>query len=82
MRLSDLRTGESAVIVRVFGHGAFRKRLLEMGFVPGQIVTSVLNSPLKDPVKYNVMGYDVSLRHSEAEMIETVSESEASSTHL
>ncbi len=82
MRLSDLKTGESAVIVRVFGHGAFRKRLLEMGFVPGQIVTSVLNSPLKDPVKYNIMGYDVSLRHSEANMIETVSESEAGGSHL
>ncbi|MDR2917275.1 MAG: ferrous iron transport protein B [Tannerella sp.] len=76
MKLSDLHTGESAIIVKVHGHGGFRKRITEMGFVRGRIVSSVLNSPLKDPVKYSIMGYEVSLRHSEAEMIDVLYESE------
>lgn len=77
MKLSELCTGSSAVIVRVSGHGGFRKRIMEMGFVRGQKVTSLLASPMSDPVKYTVMGYDVSLRRSEAEMIEVLPESEA-----
>ena len=56
MNLSDLQNGDSAVIVRVSGHGALRRRIIEMGFVRGQKVTSMLNSPLNDPVKYGVMG--------------------------
>ncbi|MDR2773713.1 MAG: 50S ribosome-binding GTPase, partial [Tannerella sp.] len=77
MKLSDLHNGESAIIVKVYGHGGFRKRILEMGFVRGQKVVSILNSPLKDPVKYSIMGYEVSLRQSEAKMIEVLYESEA-----
>jgi ferrous iron transport protein B len=77
MKLSDLHNGESAVIVKVSGHGGFRRRILEMGFVRGQKVLSILNSPLEDPVKYAVMGYEVSLRHSEAAMIEVLYEAEA-----
>jgi ferrous iron transport protein B len=77
MKLSDLHNGESAIIVKVYGHGGFRKRITEMGFVRGQKVASILNSPLKDPVKYSIMGYEVSLRHSEAEMVEVLRESEA-----
>ena len=76
MRLSDLHNGESAVIIKVFGHGGFRKRITEMGFVRGRIVVSVMDSPLKDPVKYSIMGYEVSLRRSEAEMIEVLYEAE------
>lgn len=70
MRLSQLQTGEKAYIVKVNGGGAFRKRLLEMGFVRGQEVRSILNAPLKDPIKYNIMDYEVSLRRSEAVLIE------------
>ena len=70
MRLSELHTGDKAYIVKVNGSGAFRKRLLEMGFVRGQEVKSILNAPLKDPIKYNIMEYEVSLRRSEAVMIE------------
>ncbi len=70
MRLSDLKTGEKAIILNVRGHGGFRKRILEMGFVKGQTVEVLLNAPLQDPVKYKVMGYEVSLRRQEAEMIE------------
>src|SRR5690554_3870669 len=70
MRLSELHTGEKAYIIKVNGSGAFRKRLLEMGFVRGQEVKSILNAPLKDPIKYHIMEYEVSLRRSEAVMIE------------
>ena len=70
MKLSELRTGEKAVIVKVSGHGGFRKRIIEMGFVTGQPVEVLLNAPLQDPVKYKLMGYEVSLRHDEARLIE------------
>ena len=77
MKLSDLHTGERGVIVKVLGHGGFRKRIVEMGFIKGKTVEVLLNAPLQDPVKYKVMGYEVSLRRAEAEMIEIISEEEA-----
>jgi len=77
VKLSELKTGEKASIVKVMGHGGFRKRIVEMGFVKGKVVQSVLNAPLNDPIKYSVMGYEVSLRRSEAALIEIVSEKEA-----
>ena len=77
MKLSELKNGETAVIVRLSGHGGFRKRIMEMGFVRGKKVTSVLDSPMHDPVKYNVMGYEVLLRRNEAAMIEVLPEEEA-----
>ena len=70
MKLSELKTGEKATIINVKGHGGFRKRILEMGFIKGQEVEVLLNAPLQDPVKYKVMGYEVSLRRQEAEMID------------
>lgn len=69
MKLSDLKTGQHATIVTVQGHGCFRKRIVEMGFVRGKDVEVLLNAPLQDPVKYKVMGYEISLRRQEAEMI-------------
>ena len=77
MKLSDLNTSEQGVIVKVNGHGSFRKRLIEMGFIAGKKVTVVLNAPLKDPIEYEILGYKLSLRRSEAEQIEVISESEA-----
>jgi len=77
VKLSELKTGEKASIVKVMGHGGFRKRIVEMGFVKGKVVKSILNAPLNDPIKYSVMGYEVSLRRSEAALIEVVSEDEA-----
>ncbi len=70
MLLSEINTGESCIIVRVNGSGAFRKRILEMGFVRGKTVKAVLNAPLRDPIKYKIMDYEVSLRRSEAALIE------------
>ena len=77
MRLSELRTGEKGVIVKVLGHGGFRKRIVEMGFIKGKTVEVLLNAPLKDPIKYKVLGYEISLRRQEADMIEIISEQEA-----
>lgn len=76
MKLSALSTGEKAIIVKVLGHGGFRKRIVEMGFIKGQQVEVLQNAPLQDPVKYRVMGYEVSLRHDEAALIEVLTEAE------
>ncbi len=77
MRLSELKTGEKGFIIKVLGHGGFRRRIIEMGFIKGQAVEVLLNAPLKDPIKYKVMGYEISLRRQEASMIEVISEEEA-----
>ncbi len=79
MRLSELNIGEKAVVVKVLGRGAFRKRIIEMGFVRGQEVVAELNAPLRDPIKFKIMDYEVSLRRSEANLIEVVTEQEAAS---
>ena len=70
MNLAQLQTGDKAVIVRVGGSGAFRKRILEMGFVQGKEIMSVHNAPLKDPIYYKILDYNVSLRRKDAELIE------------
>lgn len=77
MRLSDLKTGESAVIVKVLGHGGFRRRILEMGFVRGKRVEVLRNAPLKDPIDYRILDYDVSLRRSEADLVIVMTDQEA-----
>jgi len=74
MKLSDLRPGDKAKIVKIVGHGAFRKRMIEMGFVKGREIECLLQAPLNDPVKYSVMGYEVSLRRSEAGLVDVVDE--------
>lgn len=70
MRLIELGIGEKAIISKVKGRGAFRKRIMEMGFVPGQEIQPIKKAPLNDPIEYRIMGYDISLRNSEAELIE------------
>lgn len=80
MKLSELKTGQKGVIVKVLGHGGFRKRIIEMGFIKGKTIEVLLNAPLQDPVKYKLMGYEVSLRRQEAEMIEVVSDDTAIET--
>ena len=72
MKLSELKTGEKGIIAKVRGHGSFRKRVMEMGFVKGKTVTTVLYAPLQDPIKYSILGYEVSLRKSEADLIEII----------
>jgi len=77
MKLSELQTGERAVIVKVIGSGKFRKRIIEMGFIGGEKVEVLLNAPLKDPIKYKIMDYEVSLRRNEADLVYVISEEEA-----
>ena len=77
MKLSDIEIGGRAVIVKVAGHGGFRRRIVEMGFIKGKVVEVVNRAPLGDPIEYSVMGYNVSLRRSEAEKIEVITMAEA-----
>ncbi|TKG97203.1 ferrous iron transport protein B [Puteibacter caeruleilacunae] len=77
MRLSEVENNETVIITKVRGYGAFRKRISEMGFVKGKEVQVVKNAPLKDPIEYKVMDYNVSLRRNEAKMIEVITREEA-----
>ncbi|MGQ1891959.1 ferrous iron transport protein B [Thermophagus sp. OGC60D27] len=79
MNLAELTTGQEGVIVKVRGHGAFRKRIIEMGFVKGKKVEVIKNAPLKDPIEYKVMDYKISLRRNEARMVEVISKEMANS---
>ncbi|MCH5346379.1 MAG: ferrous iron transport protein B [Muribaculaceae bacterium] len=81
MRLSELAPGQTGVVVKILGHGAFRKRMIEMGFVKGRVVDVVLDAPLRDPIKYRLMDYEVSLRRSEADLVEIVTLDEGT-THI
>ena len=76
MTLYDLDQGERGVITKVKGHGSFRKRITEMGFVIGKEVKVIKKAPLRDPVEYKIMDYFVTLRNSEAKLVEVVSEKE------
>ncbi|WP_421919932.1 ferrous iron transport protein B [Marinifilum sp.] len=77
MKLSELTDNQKGIITKVNGHGAFRKRITEMGFIKGKKVTVIKNAPLKDPVEYEIMGYEVSLRRSEASLIEIITEKDS-----
>ena len=77
MLLSELQNGEYGIVSKVRGRGAFRKRIMEMGFIRGKKVTVIKNAPLKDPIEYSILGYEVSLRRSEASLIEVVTPGEA-----
>lgn len=68
--LDQLATGHRAVITRINGQGALRRRIMDMGVTPGAEIEMVKTSPLGDPVEYLVRGYHLSLRRSEAQMIE------------
>ena len=72
LKLADIPTGEECVIVKVHGHGSFRNRIVEMGFVKGEKVTVIKNAPLHDPIEYKLMDGHISLRRSEARLIEVV----------
>ena len=67
--LRDCAQGDTVVIRRIAGEGAFRRRLMEMGFLPGVSVEVVKFAPLRDPVEFRIKGYHVSLRREEAENV-------------
>ena len=72
LRLADIPTGNECVVVKVHGHGSFRNRIVEMGFVKGEKITVIKNAPLRDPIEYKLMDGHISLRRSEAELIEVM----------
>jgi len=76
MRLSEVNENEKVIITKVLGHGSFRRRISEMGFVAGKEITVLKNAPLKDPVEYQLLGYNVSLRRAEASLIEVITPQE------
>ena len=77
MTLEDIATGEKGIITKVKGRGGFRHRMLEMGFVKGKTITVLKNAPLKDPIEYRLLNYNISLRRSEARLVEVITEKEA-----
>ena len=80
VRLSEVEENKHVVITKVLGHGSFRRRISEMGFVAGKEVTCLKNAPLFDPVEYQILGYNVSLRRAEADLIEVITMEEAMNT--
>ncbi len=67
--LRDMREGDRAEIKAIRGEGAFKRRLLEMGFMPGSTVLIKKYAPLRDPIELVIKGYHVSLRRKEAQKV-------------
>ena len=80
MKLSEARNNEPVVITKVLGHGSFRKRITEMGFIRGNEVRAIKNSPFKGPSEYKILNYNITLRKSEADRIEVIPASEFKKT--
>lgn len=70
--LDQLTPGQAATVTKIGGKGAIRRRLMDMGVTRGVEITAVKVSPLGDPVEYRLRGYNLSLRKSEAQMIEVM----------
>jgi len=77
VRLSEVKNNETVIITKVLGHGSFRKRITEMGFVKGKEVRVIKNTPFKGPIEFKILDYNITLRRSEANLIEVVSLLEA-----
>lgn len=80
--LADIQEKEECVIVKVNGHGGFRHRVMELGFVKGERVTVLKNAPLQDPIEYRIMETHISLRRSEASHIEVISVEESKDANI
>ena len=72
MKLSDIKNNETVVITKILGHGSFRKRIAEMGFIKGKQVKVIKTAPFNGPVEYKILNYNISLRRSEADRIEVI----------
>lgn len=70
MTLDQLGVGEEGIIIKIKGRGSFRKRVMEMGFIKGKAVKMIKAAPLRDPIEYRILGYNISLRLTEAALIE------------
>jgi ferrous iron transport protein B len=73
LTLADIPEKGRCVIAKIHGHGGFRNRIMELGFIKGQTISVLKNAPLRDPIEYEILGSHVSLRRSEAKNIEVVS---------
>lgn len=67
--LDNLEPGYRAKVIHIKGKGSTRRRILDMGMVPGSDVEVVRKAPLGDPIEFKVKGYNLSLRKDEAELI-------------
>lgn len=76
MKLSEVRNNETVVITKILGHGSFRKRINEMGFVKGKEITVIKNAPFNGAIEYRILNYNITLRRSEAEQIEVVAQAD------
>ena len=72
MKLSEVKNSETVVIAKILGHGSFRKRISEMGFVKGKEVKVIKSAPFNGPFEFKIINYNVSLRKSEADLIEVI----------
>ncbi|MDD4144954.1 MAG: FeoB small GTPase domain-containing protein, partial [Prolixibacteraceae bacterium] len=72
MKLSEVKYSETVIITKILGHGSFRKRISEMGFVKGKEIKVIKNAPFNGPFEFKILDYNVSLRKSEADLIEVV----------
>ena len=68
--LRDVKIGEHAIIVKLHGEGALKRRIMDMGMTKGTAVTVRKVAPLGDPMQLNVRGYELSVRKGDAERIE------------
>ncbi len=77
MELSQLKQGQRAEVLAIRGQGDIRRRILEMGVIPGTVIEMRKPAPMKDPLKIFLRNYELSLRIEEASWIEVrVSEDE------
>jgi ferrous iron transport protein A len=67
--LNELKIGERARLIRVRGHGEIHKRLIDMGMVPGVVISVERIAPLGDPIDFKLRGYHLSLRKEEAKLV-------------
>jgi len=72
VKLSEVKNSETVVIAKVLGHGSFRKRISEMGFVKGKEVKVIKSAPFNGPFEFKIINYNISLRKSEADLIEVI----------
>ena len=70
MTLDEIKPGQECEVVDIAVEGILGQRLMDMGFIPGTRIKVVRNAPLVDPVEFFMKGYNVSLRHSEAGLVE------------
>ena len=70
LTLRDVKIGETVTVVKLYGEGAIKRRIMDMGITKGVVIKVVKVAPLGDPLEINVRGYELSLRKADADRIE------------